>query len=147
MNLKEIIFIAELKTKLNKESVEKFLNSVPDAKKRKDSFIVLELMKKITKEEPKMWGSSIVGFGPYHYKYESEREGDWFLVGFSPRKQNLTIYIMPDFGKYKELMEKSGKYKIAKSCLYINRLEEIKLNVLQDLIRESFQYMNKRYGK
>ena len=139
--------MAELKTKLNNANVEKFLNSVPDSKKRNDSFAVLELMKKITKEEPKMWGTSIVGFGSYHYKYESGREGDMLITGFSQRKQNLTIYIMPGFERYTELMTKLGKHKTGKSCLYINRLEEVNLNVLKNLIKESFQYMMKRYGK
>ena len=91
--------MAELKTKKSNASVKKFLDSVPDQKKRQDSFVILDLMKKITKEEPKMWGPSIVGFGNYHYKYESGREGDWFITGFSPRKQNLTVYIMLGFKK------------------------------------------------
>ena len=91
--------MAELKTKVSKASVEKFLNSVKDEQKRKDSFKILEMMKKITKEEPKMWGPSIVGFGKYHYKYESGHEGDMCIAGFSPRKQALTIYIVPGFRK------------------------------------------------
>jgi len=138
--------MAELKTKLNDASVEKFLNSVPDEMKRNDCFTILRLMKKITKSEPKMWGSSIVGFGTYHYKYESGREGDWFLTGFSPRKQNLTLYIMSGFNKYDELMKKLGKYKTGKSCLYINSLEDVDKKVLKDLITESFKYMSKRYN-
>ncbi len=138
--------MAELKTKLNDASVEKFLNSVPDEMKRNDCFTILRLMKKITKSEPKMWGSSIVGFGTYHYKYESGREGDWFLTGFSPRKQNLTLYIMSGFNKYDKLMKKLGKYKTEKSCLYINGLEDVDKKVLKDLITESFKYMSKRYN-
>ncbi len=138
--------MAELKTKLNDASVQKFLNSISDEKKRKDCLTILELMKKITKSEPKMWGSSIVGFGTYHYKYESGREGDWFLTGFSPRKQNLTLYIMSGFNKYDELMKKLGKYKTGKSCLYINSLEDVDKKVLKDLITESFKYMSKRYN-
>ena len=138
--------MAELKTKLNDASVEKFLNSVPDEMKRNDCFTILRLMKKITKSEPKMWGSSIVGFGTYHYKYESGREGDWFLTGFSPRKQNLTLYIMSGFNKYDKLMKKLGKYKTGKSCLYINSLEDVDKKVLKDLITESFKYMSKRYN-
>jgi len=93
-----------------------------------------------------MWGSSIVGFGTYHYKYESGREGDWFLTGFSPRKQNLTLYIMSGFNKYDKLMKKLGKYKTGKSCLYINGLEDVDKKVLKDLITESFKYMSKRYN-
>jgi len=130
--------MAELKTKINDASVEKFLNSISDEKRRKDCFTVLELMKKITKAEPRMWGSSIVGFGTYHYKYESGREGDWFLTGFSPRKQG--------FNKYDELMKKLGKYKTGKSCLYINGLEDVDKKVLKDLITGSFKYMSKRYA-
>ena len=137
--------MAELKTKVNDESVEKFLNNVSDNRKRNDSFTVLELMKKITKSEPKMWGSSIVGFGSYHYKYESGREGDFFLTGFSPRKQNLTIYIMAGFKRFGELMKKLGKYKTGKSCLYIKTLEDIDIKVLKELIADSVKYMKEKY--
>jgi len=133
--------MAELKTKPNKVSVEKFLKSIKDEKKREDSFKVLELMKKITKEDPIMWGPSIVGFGKYHYKYASGREGDWFLTGFSPRKQNLTLYIMSGFKRYNELMKKLGKHKTGSSCLYINKLEDIDMKVLKELIKESVKYM------
>jgi len=138
--------MAELKTKVNKASVENFLKKVTDVKKREDCFIILEMMKKITKEEPKMWGPSIVGFGKYHYKYESGREGDFFISGFSPRKQNLTIYIMPGFNKYQELMKKLGKYKNSISCLYIKKLEDIDLKILEKLVLESFKYMVKKYN-
>ena len=134
--------MAELKTKLNNANVEKFLNSVKDEKKRKDCFTVLDLMKKITKSEPKMWGTSIVGFGTYHYKYASGRQGDWPLVGFSPRKQSLTLYIMSGFKRYNELMKKLGKYKTGKACLYINDLDDIKINVLRDLITQSVKYIS-----
>ena len=138
--------MAELKTKPNILSVEKFLNSIKDEQKRKDSFQVLEMMKKITKEEPIMWGTSIVGFGKYHYKYASGREGDWFLTGFSPRKQNLTLYIMSGFKRYNELMKKLGKHKTGSSCLYINKLDDIDLKVLKELISESVKYMkNKKW--
>jgi len=133
--------MAELKTKPNKVSVKKFLNEVKDERKREDSFKVLELMKKITKEEPVMWGPSIVGFGSYHYKYESGHEGDMCITGFSPRKQNLTIYILPGFERYEKLMKKLGK-----SCLYINKLEEVDIKVLKELISESVKYMkNKKW--
>ena len=137
--------MAELKTKPNKASVEKFLGSVKDEKKREDSFKVLEMMKRITKEEPILWGPSIVGFGKYHYKYASGREGDWFLTGFSPRKQNLTLYIMSGFKRYNELMKKLGKHKTGSSCLYINKLEDIDMKVLKELITESVKYMKKKY--
>ena len=138
--------MAELKTKPNKTSIEKFLNSVKDEKKRTDSYKILGLMKKITKEKPVMWGPSIVGFGKYHYKYESGREGDFFITGFSPRKQNLTLYIMSGFKKYPELMKKLGKYKTGSSCLYINKLEDVDMKVLKELISESVKYIkNKKW--
>lgn len=136
--------MAELKTKPNKASIDKFLNSVKDEKKRNDSYKILELMKKITKEEPVMWGPSIVGFGKYHYKYESGREGDWFLTGFSPRKQNLALHIMSGFKRYDELMKKLGKYKTGSSCLYINKLEDVDMKILKELITESVKYMKQK---
>jgi hypothetical protein len=100
-------------------------------------------MKQVTKAEPRMWGSSIVGFGSYHYKYESGREGDWFVTGFSPRKQNLTLYIMPGFESYGGLLGKLGKHKTGKSCLYVNTLEDVHLPTLKALIRQSVKHMNK----
>jgi len=133
----------ELKTKVNKSSVEGFLNSVKDEQKREDSFKILEMMKKITKEEPKMWGPSIVGFGKYHYKYASGHEGDMCIAGFSPRKQAITIYIVPEFLKYKPLMKKLGKYKTGVVCLYIKKLEDVDQKVLKELITESFKWMKK----
>jgi len=136
--------MAELKTKPSKASIEKFLNSVKDEKKRSDSYKILELMKKITKEEPVMWGPSIIGFGTYHYKYASGREGDFFITGFSPRKQNLTLYIMSGFKKYPELMKKLGKSKTGSSCLYINKLEDVDVKVLKELITESVKYMRQK---
>lgn len=136
--------MAELKTKVNEASVNKFLNSVADKQKREDSYVILELMKKITKYEPKMWGSSIVGFGSYHYKYESGREGDICLIGFSPRKQNLTLYIMSGFSKYGDLMKKLGKYKTGKACLYINKLDDIDIKVLKELINESVKTLKNK---
>ena len=103
--------MAESETKPNEQSVEAFLSGVEDEKKRQDCFTILEIMKQITKSEPKMWGTSIVGFGTYHFKYASGREGDWFLSGFSPRKQKLTLYIMAGFSQYAELVGKLGKFK------------------------------------
>ena len=137
--------MAELKTKPNKASVKKFLGAVKDEKRRDDCFQVLEIMKKITKEEPIMWGPSIVGFGSYHYKYESGREGDMCITGFSPRKQNLTFYILSGFKRYSELMKKLGKHKTGSSCLYINKLEDVDLKVLKQLISDSVKYMKKTY--
>ncbi len=99
--------MVEVKTKVNAASVEGFLNSVTDEQKREDSFEILKMMKLVTQEEPKMWGDSIVGFGNYHYKYASGREGDWMLIGFSPRKQNLTLYLMNGFDVHKDLLNKT----------------------------------------
>jgi len=127
----------ELKTKERKASVEKFLNGVKEKQKREDSFKILKLMKQITKTEPKMWGPSIIGFGKYHYKYASGREGDWFLTGFSPRKQSLTLYLMSDLNKYKDLFSKLGKHKTSKGCIYFNKLEDVDMKVLKELITSS----------
>ena len=129
------------KTQKNDASVEKFLNKVDDEKKRDDSFAVLSLIRDITGLEPAMWGDSIVGFGSYRYKYASGREGEWPLVGFSPRKQNLTLYIMSGFDQYETLLADLGKYKTGKSCLYINKLEDVELETLESLIKQSVDHM------
>ena len=129
--------MAELKTKQTKESVEKFLNNVADDQRRKDCFQLLEIMKAATKAEPAMWGTSIVGFGRYEYAYKSGRALDWFLTGFSPRKQDLTLYIMPGFERYPSLMNKLGKHKTGKSCLYIKKFEDVDLPTLKQLIKQS----------
>jgi hypothetical protein len=133
--------MAELKTKPTDQSVEGFLNKVPDEKKRQDSFAILDLMKQVTGEEPIMWGDSIVGFGRYHYKYASGREADWFITGFSPRKQNLTLYLMSGFDEYDQLLNKLGKHSTGKSCLYVKRLENIDLDILKELIEKSVAHM------
>jgi hypothetical protein len=135
---------AEVKTKVNEASVTDFLNSVEDEQKRKDSFEVLKLMKQASKEDAKMWGGSIVGFGSYHYKGASGREGEWMLIGFSPRKQNITLYIMPGFERYPTLMKKLGKYSTGKSCLYIKRLSDVDAGVLKELVTESIKVMKKQ---
>lgn len=135
--------MAELKTKRNKGDVQAFLNSVPDEKKRQDSFAILELMKQVTGKEPEMWGDSIVGFGSYHYKYKSGREGDWFLTGFSPRKQNITLYIMAGFDEYDKLLNKLGKHTTGKSCLYVKKIEDVDVDVLKELVRQSVEHMIK----
>jgi len=134
---------AEVKTKVNEASVEGFLNSVTDEQARKDCLEVLKIMKQITKEEPKMWGASIVGFGSYHYKGASGREGDWFLTGFSPRKQNLTLYLNHGFDVHKDLLKKLGKYKTGMGCLYVNKLEDVDKKVLKELVTESVKRMRK----
>ena len=135
---------AELKTKVNDASVADFLSSVADEQKQKDSFEILKIMQQITKEEPKMWGPSIVGFGSYHYKYESGREGDWMQIGFSPRKQNITLYLIPGSERYKELLNKLGKYSTGKACLYVKRLSDVNVDVLKKLITESVKVMKKQ---
>ena len=138
--------MAELKTKRNDASVSAFLNRITDANKRRDARAISVLMQKITKSKPKMWGASIVGFGSYHYKYASGREGDAPITGFSPRKQNLTLYIMGGFERNATLMKKLGKYKTGKACLYINSLSEIDVPTLKALIQKSVKYMAK-YAK
>lgn len=135
--------MAENKTQPTGSKVEDFLNTVTDEKRRKDGFVILELLRNITGEEPVMWGTSIIGFGTYHYKYKSGREGDWMAVGFSPRKQALTLYIMTGFRKVDAIMEKLGTYKTGKSCLYVKKLEDIDLSVLAELVRQSLKHLGK----
>ena len=135
--------MTELKTQPNQSSVVDYLNSVENEKKRADSFSILQLMQEVTGEEPLMWGDSIVGFGTYRYKYASGRKGEWFLTGFAPRKQNLTLYIMSGFENYEQLLGQLGKYKTGKSCLYINKLEDVNLDVLCNLVKESVDHMIK----
>ena len=137
--------MAELKTKKNDASVEGFLTGVENERRRKDSFVVLEMMKRITGEEPTMWGSSIVGFGSYHYRYASGREGDWPRIGFSPRKQSLTLYVMPGFSNYDDLLSRLGKHRTGKSCLYVNKLADVDMDVLEQLIRSSLDAMREMY--
>lgn len=141
--------MAELKTKQTDKSVEKFLNAIPDENRRRDCFTIMKLMKQATKSEPKMWGSSIVGFGQYHYKSESGREGDWFLTGFSPRKQNLTLYLMLMGGMspHSELLKRLGKHKTAKSCLYINSLDDIDMPTLKALVKNSVEGIRRMYKR
>ena len=126
--------MAELKTKPNDGDVEAFLAAVPDAQKRSDSLVLLELFRTVTGDPGKMWGTAIVGFGDHHYAYASGREGDWFVTGFSPRKQNLTIYCMGSFEQHQELLARLGKHKLGKGCLYINRLKDVELDVLRELL-------------
>ena len=133
--------MAELKTKATNESVTDFLNKVTDKGRRDDCFAVLGIMKDVTGEEPKMWGPSIVGFRRYHYKYESGREGEWMITGFSPRKGDLTLYIMPGFDAFPDLMKRLGKFKTGKSCLYIKKLEDIDPGVLRQLVTQSVKKM------
>jgi hypothetical protein len=135
--------MVELKTKKTDASVEEYLNAVEDEGKRKDSFAILDLMREVTGEEPAMWGSSIIGFGSYRYEYASGREGEWFVTGFAPRKRNLTLYIMSGFDDYDALLADLGKYKTGKSCLYVNRLDDIDLDTLRELVKQSVTHMKK----
>jgi hypothetical protein len=134
--------VAELKTKPTNASVERFLARVTPAQTRDDCHALVDFMRKITKSEPVMWGPSVVGFGSYHYRYESGREGDWFLTGFSPRKQNLTIYVMSGFPRHAELVKALGVHRTGKSCLYVKRLDDLHRPTLQKLIRESVKYLS-----
>lgn len=126
--------MAEPKTKPTNVSVDKFLAGVTDPARREDCLTVLRMMKRITGEDPVMWGPSMVGFGTYHYKYASGQEGDWFLAGFSPRKTDLTLYVTPGLHRYPDLLKRLGKHKTGKSCLYVKRLADVDLDVLGELV-------------
>ena len=135
--------MAENKTKPNAKSVPKFLEAIEDPGRRTDCKKIASLMERLSGSKPKMWGDSIVGFGEYRYKYASGREGDWFLVGFSPRKLNLTLYIMGYLEYYTEHLEKLGKFKHGKGCLYIKKLEDVNMAVLESLITTSIKRLKK----
>ena len=139
--------MSELKTQKTDASVTDFLNAVEQEGKRKDSFALLEMMREITGQEPAMWGPSIVGFGAYKYKYASGREGEWPVVGFSPRKRTLTLYIMPGFARYEALLADLGKYKTGKSCLYINKLEDVDQGTLRELIGQSVIHVKETHAE
>ena len=126
-------------------SVENFINAVDNEQKRQDSWDLVALMSKITGAPAKMWGKSLVGFGQYHYKYASGREGDFFLTGFSPRKTALTIYVMPGFADYEKQMARLGPHKTGKSCLYLKNLDEVDREVLEEMINDSVKVMRERY--
>ncbi len=138
--------MAELRTRANDASVEAFLDSVVDESRRADCMRVIEIMRAATGAEPRMWGNSIVGFGEYHYRYESGREGDFFLTGFSPRKKDLTLYIMAGFDRYDTLLAKLGRFRTGKSCLYLKRLSDVDLKVLDELVKASVRHMQVTYG-
>ncbi|NOT62505.1 MAG: DUF1801 domain-containing protein [Acidobacteria bacterium] len=139
--------MAEPKTKKTDASVEDFIDNVADETRRDDCRKVIQLMQKATGEKPKMWGASIIGFGTYTYHYASGRSGDWPLVGLSPRKANLTLYLMDGFAHYDELMAKLGKHKTGKSCLYLNKLTDVDLTVLRELIEQSVAHVRKIHQK
>jgi hypothetical protein len=139
--------MAELKTKQNSASVSAFLNKIQEKEKRTDSFELLKVFQQVTKYEPKMWGSSIIGFGNSHYKYESGREGDWFITGFSPRKQNLTLYVMGSFKPHTDLLKKLGKHKTGGGCLYINKMKDVDIKVLKELIKQAVKAAKARQAQ
>ena len=138
--------MAELKTKRTEASVDDFIAGIADEQRRDDCRALLTMMKRVSKAPPKMWGASMVGFGSYHYRYASGREGEWFLAGFSPRRQDLTVYVMAGFEDYPELMARLGKYKTGKSCLYLKRLSDVDAAVLEKLIAASVRDMKARDG-
>ena len=138
--------MAENKTKPTKARVSDFLAAVDNPKRRADAKAVLGMMRRATGKRATMWGSSIVGFGKYEYKYESGHEGEFMLTGLSPRKQNLVVYIIPGFEPFEKHMQKLGKYKTGRSCLYINKLEDVDAKVLEKLIGDSVKLMRKRYN-
>ena len=133
--------MAELKTKPTKSSVREFLNKITDDQRRKDCNVILKLMSDITGAKPEMWGPSIIGFGRYRQKYSSGREAEWMITGFSPRKSELTLYLMGGFESSSDLMKKLGKHRTAKACLYIKKLDQIDLKILRELIEKSVARM------
>lgn len=137
---------AQNKTVATSASAEAFLNTIEDERKRKDSFALLDLMRDVTRLEPVMWGSSIIGFGSYRYKGASGREGDWMMVGFSPRKANLVLYLLSDHTQHADLFDKLGKYSTGVSCVYVKRLDDVDMGVLRELVAESFKAVKKREG-
>ncbi len=137
--------MAELKTQPTGANVHAFLNSVENDRRRQDAFHVLDIFTKVTGYPAEMWGPAIIGFGRYRYVYASGRSGEWMLTGFSPRKQNLVLYIMSGFQHFDELLGRLGKFKTGKGCLYINKLEDIDLEVLEKLIRESVTFLKSKH--
>ena len=138
--------MAELKTKPTDQSVEKFIDQVSNEEVRDDCYELVKLMTKVTGSKPKMWGPSIVGFGKYHYKYDSGHEGDMCITGFSPRKPNLTLYVMAPFPGQGALLRKLGKHKASKACLYIKRLRDVDIQVLDQLVSRSVEWVKQRYS-
>ncbi len=138
--------MSTIKTTVNDANVEDFINKVENEQKRQDSFTLLKLYTRITGEQPRMWGSSIIGFGQYHYKSErSRQEGDWPLAGFSPRKQNLTLYVMAGYTDLSDLLKELGKHKTSVGCLYINKLTDVDIKVLENIIKKSYLDSKKNF--
>jgi hypothetical protein len=138
--------MAEMKTRPHEGDVEAFLDSVADERRREDCRAVMAMMREVTGEAPRLWGPGMIGFGSYHYRYESGREGDWFLTGVAPRKGALTVYIMAGFDRYDELMARLGPHATGRSCLYIKRLDAIDLDVLRELIDRSVRHTAETWG-
>jgi hypothetical protein len=139
--------MSELKTKPTDASVQEFLDRVDDPARRKDCEEVLEMMRSVTGKEPRMWGTGLIGFGQYRYRYESGREGDWPLSGFAPRKESLTLYIMAGVERFPALLKRLGKHKVGKGCLYVKRLSDVDPEVLEQLVRSSVEHVRKQYGE
>lgn len=137
--------MAELKTKKTNASVKAFIDAVENETRRKDARAVAKLMREVTGKRAKLWGTSIVGYGSYKYAYDSGQSGEWPMVGFSPRKSNLVLYIMPGFSGSAALMKKLGKHKTGKSCLYINKLDDVDMDVLRELVQSAVEYMKSKY--
>lgn len=137
--------MAELKTKETNQSVVDFIEQIDHDRKKKEAYTLLDIFKEVSGEEPRMWGPSIIGYGKYRYVYESGREGEWMLTGFSPRKAKHSLYIMSGFDRFDELMNQLGKHKTGKSCLYVNKLDDIDLEVLKELIAASIEAVKERY--
>jgi hypothetical protein len=137
--------MADLKTKKTDQNVDQFVQSVENDMRKADSLKILKILSEIMPEPPKMWGPSIVGFGEYHYKYATGREGDYLRIGFSPRKKALTIYLMDGIEKHEPKLQILGKFKTGKSCLYINKLEEIHIDILKEILLDSLKNMAELY--
>jgi Domain of unknown function (DU1801) len=137
--------MAELKTKPSDQSVNGFLDKISDETRRAECYTILDMMKRVTKEEPKIWGSGLVGFGNYHYKYASGHEGDCFVTGFAARKGALTLYITAGVERFPKLLAKLGKHKAGKGCLYIKKLGDVNLSVLEDLVKQSVEHTRATY--
>lgn len=138
--------MTENKTVKKRKSVDQFINETEHKRRKEDAEILLGLMTKISGTKPRMWGDSIIGFGDYHYKYESGREGDSFKIGFSPRKSKTSVYLMDGFDKYEEILKRIGKHKKSKACLYINKMLDVNIDVLEELLTASWEDMTKKYG-
>ena len=136
---------ADNKTQPHDASAEDYIAALDHPGRREDALVLLQMMQDVTGEPPRMWGTSIIGFGQYHYVYESGREGDHMLVGFAPRNANMVVYVMPGFKDYQPLLDKLGKYKTGSSCLYLGRLSGIDLAVLRKIIDLSVKHMRKKY--